>query len=449
MYKSFYNLDRKPFEITPDTSFLWLGENYKEALSILRYGILDNKGFLLLTGGAGVGKTSLVRALTNSFDSDVEWGVIDDPTLDRIDFYNEIARSFGIDKKFTSKVQFLIQFSHFLHKADDENKKVLLLIDECHLLSQEMLEEMRLLSNIEKADSKLINIFFVGENDFVELLGLSKNRAVRQRITLKTEIPPLSANETEDYIRHRLNIAGAEDKIFSAKACQAVYRYSAGTPLQVNKICDVALRLGAERGESTVTPALIESALGKVDLSTKAEVISIDGEARGQEAIQEKDYSQFKLGDRPDSKITGFNLEADRSSGWLKLGLAVLALVVVGGYFFKFYKTPVIPDKTTAQVVEQMEPAKELPIVSASPALAMLEDNGTEINQVKIDKLKSAILDKAYQEDVLADDVTTEAVVDEVVEVAASVTPDVDTVNETEILAEEVVVSEEQPEELF
>ncbi len=448
MYKTFYNLDRKPFEITPDTSFLWLGENHKEALSTLRYGILDNKGFLLLTGDAGVGKTSLIKALTKSFDSDVKWGVIDDPTHDRIDFYNEIARSFGIDKKFTSKVQFLIQFSHFLHKADDENKKVLLLIDECHLLSQEMLEEIRLLSNIEKADSKLINIFFVGENGFSELLGQQKNRAVRQRITLKTEIPPLSAHETEDYIRHRLNIAGAEDKIFSAKACQAVYRYSAGIPLQVNKICDAALRLGAERGESTVTPALIESVLGKVDLSTKAEVISIDEETGAHESGQEKDFAQFKLGDSPDSKITGFNLEADRSSGWLKLGLAALALIVVGGYFLKSNKTPVIPDETTAQIVEQVAHLEKTPAASPSPAVAVLEDNGTEINQVKFDELKSAILEKAYQEDVLADDATAVAVVDEVTEVGALVTPEVGAVNETKSTAEEVVVSEEKPEDL-
>ena len=210
MYKSFYKLDRKPFEVLPDNSFLWLGDHQKEALSTLRYGVLDNKGFLLLTGEAGGGKTSLVKALTKSFDSDVVWAVIDDPTLERIDFYNEIARNFGIDKKFTSKVQFLIQFSHFLHKADDDNKKVLLLVDECHLLSQEMLEELRLLSNIEKADSKLINIFFVGEQSFNELIGQPKNRAVRQRLTLTIELPRLTAGETEDYINHRLQLAGAE-----------------------------------------------------------------------------------------------------------------------------------------------------------------------------------------------------------------------------------------------
>jgi len=446
MYKSFYNLERKPFEINSDTSFLWLGGNHKAALSALRYGILDNKGFLLLMGDSGVGKTSLIKALTKSFDSDVDWGVIDDPTLDRIEFYNEIARKFGIDKKFTSKVQFLIQFSHFLHKADDENKKVLLLIDESHLLSQEMLEEIRLLSNIEKADSKLINICFVGENSFSEMLGQQKNRAVRQRITLETELPHLSAYETEDYIRHRLNIAGAEDKIFSVKACQAVHRYSAGIPLQVNKICDAALRLGAERGESTVTPALIESAVGKVDLSTKTEVISLDGEAGGQESGQKKDYAQFKLGDSPDSKITGFNLETDRSSGWLKIGLAALALIVVGGYFLKSNTTAVIPDETTVQIVEQVAPPKKTP--AASPAIAVLENNNTEINQVKVDELKSAILEKAYQEDVLADDATAGAVVDDGTEIDALATPEAGAVNETDTTAEEIVVSEEKFEEL-
>ena len=448
MYKSFYNLDRKPFEITPDTSFLWLGENHKEALSTLRYGILDNKGFLLLMGDSGVGKTSLIKALTKSFDSDVEWGVVDDPTLDRIDFYNEIARSFGIDKKFTSKVQFLIQFSHFLHKADDQNKKVLLLIDECHLLTQEMLEEMRLLSNIEKADSKLINIFFVGENSFTEMLGQSKNRAVRQRITLKADIPPLSVHETEDYICHRLNVAGAEDKIFSAKACQAVYRYSSGIPLQINKICDAALRRGAERGEATVTPALIESVLGKVDLSERAGTIAIDEEVGGQESAQGKDFAQFKLGDGPDSQITGFNLEADRSSGWLKFGLAALVLVVVGGYFFTSNNTPVVPDETTVQVAPQVASPKELPVVSPSPAVAMLEDNGTEINRVKVDELKSAILEKAYQKDASTGEATVVGDVEEVIEVDALVTPEVGVVNETEVVAEDVVVSVEIPEEL-
>lgn len=445
MYKSFYKLDRKPFEITPDSSFLWLGESRKEALSTLRYGILDNKGFLLMTGATGVGKTSLIQALTNSFDSDVEWGVIDDPTLDRIDFYNEIARNFGINKKFTSKVQFLIQFSHFLHKADDEHKKVLLLIDKCHLLSQEMLEEMRLLSNIEKADSKLINIFFVGENTFSEMLGQPKNRAVLQRITLKAEIPALSAQETEDYIRYRLNVAGAEEKIFSAKACQIVYRYSAGVPLQINKICDSALKIGAEQGEPTITPSLIERALGKVDLNTKPDIIKIDEGASFQESVQEKDFAQFRLGDNPDSKITGFNLEADRRSGWLKFGFAALFLVIVGGYFLKPGKTPVMPDEKTAQVAEQIALPKELPV--ASPAVSMLENNSSQINQVKVDELKSAILEKAYKDELLDRETAAVAIVEEGVADDTTVTPEEGVVHASEALVD--VVNESKSEALI
>ena len=436
MYKSFYNLDRKPFEIIPDTSFLWLGENHQEALSTLRYGILDNKGFLLLTGDAGVGKTTLIKGLTKSFDGDVEWGVIDNPTLERIDFYNEIARNFGIDKKFTSKVQFLIQFSHFLHKADDDNKKVLLLIDECHLLSQEMLEELRLLSNIEKADSKLINIFFVGESSFTELLGQPKNRAVRQRLTLTANIPSLSSNETEDYIRHRLEVAGAEGKIFSAKACQVVHRFSGGVPLEINKICDAALKLGANLEESIIAPAVVETALNKVDLPTDSDTIPIlTEESSGKTGVQ-KDYSKFNVGEDPDSKVTGFNIEQDHRAGWLKFGVAALALVVVGGYLFKSAQTPVAKMDSPPEIVEQVvESPKKLPVVSSSPAVAVLEENKGDINKIKAEELKSAILEKAYQEE--SDSDVSVAVTDEAAEVAEAVS-DIVVPEEKEVVADAV-----------
>ena len=399
MYKTFYNLKRKPFEITPDPSFYWVGDNQKEVLSLLRYGILDNKGFLLLTGDSGVGKTSLIKALTKSFGPEVLWAVIDDPSLERIDFYNDIARNFGIDKKFTSKVQFLIQFSHFLHKADDENKKVLLLVDECHLLSQEMLEELRLLSNIEKADTKLINIFFVGESSFNELLSLPKNRAVRQRLSLAADMKPLTANETEDYIRHRLSVAGAEEKIFTSKACQKVHLYAAGVPLQINKICDAALKLGVSEEEPSISPAIVERCLNKVDMTTASAETEVHTEVHAEEISPLRQFAQFKLGEDPDSQITGFNLDAERKSGWLKIAFAALALVVVGGYFFKSNFTQEASTEKTSPVVEQAAPARNLPSVSTSPAVTMLEKNSGEINKVKVDELKSAILEKAYNED--------------------------------------------------
>lgn len=164
MYLSHYNLSLKPFQISTDPKFLWLGENHKEAFATLKYGIMDNKGFLLLTGDVGTGKTTLINALINSLGSNVIAATIPDPNLEKLDFFNYIAKAFRIDKKFSGKGEFLIYFEQFLNAAYSKNKKVLLVIDESQRLNHVLLEEIRLLSNIEKQNTKLLNIFFVGQN---------------------------------------------------------------------------------------------------------------------------------------------------------------------------------------------------------------------------------------------------------------------------------------------
>jgi type II secretory pathway predicted ATPase ExeA/outer membrane protein OmpA-like peptidoglycan-associated protein len=274
MYTSFYNLHRKPFEMNSGPSFLWSGKNHEKAFSTLRYGILGNKGLLLLTGDAGSGKTILIKAFIQSLgkgDEGVEGvrcALIDDPRLERIDFYNAIARGFGIDATFTSKVQFLLQFSHFLHEAAAENKKVLLLVDDCHLLNQEMLEELRLLSNIEDAGAKLINIFLVGRPEFDDMLLQQKNRAIRQRLTLLAELQSLTVAETDDYIRHRLKVAGTEERLFTAKAVQVIHRFAHGVPFHINVICDRALENGSIHGLRIIDNKLIQSSVQGMDLPT-------------------------------------------------------------------------------------------------------------------------------------------------------------------------------------
>ncbi len=190
MYTQFYSLNKKPFQISTDPAFMWFGEKHKEALATLRYGILDNKGFLLLTGDVGTGKTSLINALLQKLGSDVICTTVPDPSLDKLDLFNYISAAFGMDMEFSSKGTFLVHFKNFLLKACKNNKKVLLIIDEAQLLTQEMLEEIRLLSNIEKADTKLINIFFIGQNEFNEILNRPQNRAVRQRMTLNYNLDP-------------------------------------------------------------------------------------------------------------------------------------------------------------------------------------------------------------------------------------------------------------------
>ena len=149
MYRSYYNLAKKPFQLTTDPRFLWLGEKHKEALATLKYGVIDQKGFQLVTGDVGTGKTTLINTLLESIEEDTLVANITDPALNLIEFFNFVALSFNIPRKFDSKIDFIIYFSQFLKKVYSENRNVLLIIDEVHSLSKEVLEHIRLLSNIE------------------------------------------------------------------------------------------------------------------------------------------------------------------------------------------------------------------------------------------------------------------------------------------------------------
>ena len=258
MYNEFYNLKLPPFQISCDPAFMWFGEKHREALATLRYGILDNKGFLLLTGDVGTGKTSLINALIQSLEQDVICTSVPDPSLIKLDFLNYIATSFGMDREFTSKGAFLTHFKNFLLSAAEKNKKVLLIIDEAQLLTQEMLEEIRLLSNIEKPDAKLINIFFIGQNEFNEILNRPQNRAVLQRMTLNYNLDPLTPEEVDEYIRHRLKIAGTQERLFDWDAVQEIFLYSGGFPRRINILCDHSLLSGFVREQRIIDAGIVK-----------------------------------------------------------------------------------------------------------------------------------------------------------------------------------------------
>lgn len=401
MYNSQYKFESKPFELRPDPAFLWLGEKYKEVLSTLRYGILANKGFLLLTGSGGMGKTTLINSLVEGLGDDVECAIISDPRLDRIDFYNEIAAGFGMNTVFSSKVQFLIQFSHFLHKAHDEKKKVLLLVDDCHLLSQDMLEELRLLSNIEKADAKLINIFFIGEPQFNEVLVRQKNKAVRQRLTLKSKLLPLNVNETGEYIQHRLCAAGRADRIFTARAIQLIYKHSRGVPRYINVLCEYALQRGATRGKKSIDHRLVKECVQRLDLTAEASSDQVDFESPGEKNIsshfQRDSFVIEKNNGLP--TMSGFSVESEIGKRrWLFI-LPLLFLICSSVYYF-------YPGRNIAHTVgkgkKQEKPVvlkEPLVKVTTSPAASVLKSSGLEINEKKAAALKHAILSKAYREE--------------------------------------------------
>ena len=230
MYLAHYKLHHMPFQISPDPRFLWLGEKHKEALAVLKYGVLNNQGFLLLTGDVGTGKTTLINTLVNSLGSETLFINVADPLLDKMDFFRLLAQAFGLEGKLNTKFDFLIAFRDFLNRAHDEQKKVLLIVDEAQKLSLDSLEEIRLLSNIERPDTKLVNVFFIGQNEFNDTLLRPQCRALRQRITIVHNIEPLNEAETAEYVKYRLRVAGAQREIFTGEAVWKIYQFSKGRP---------------------------------------------------------------------------------------------------------------------------------------------------------------------------------------------------------------------------
>lgn len=285
MYLSHFQLKHEPFQISTNPKFLWLGEKHEEALATLEYGVLENKGFLLLTGDVGAGKTTLIHALLHKLDKNTFAAFIRDPALDPLDFFQYAAHAFGMKgSTIDSKGSFLIQFEQFLLNAYESRRKVLLIIDEAQRMSQDLLEEVRLLSNIEREDSKLLNIFFVGQIEVNNLLTLESNRAIRQRISLNYNIEPFTERETRQYIEHRLKIASSDEtvgffapmekgsngritnkgyrlplprveqkKIFSDDALREIFAFSQGFPRLINIICDRALLTGFVENASLIS----------------------------------------------------------------------------------------------------------------------------------------------------------------------------------------------------
>jgi len=258
MYTAYYNLKERPFREAADPRFTWLSKKHFEALASFKYAALEKKGFYLLTGDVGTGKTSLIKRFLTELESDTIVATVTDPDLDKLDFFNYLAEEFGLNIMFDSKGAFLTRFKKFLFDAYQKNTRVILIIDEAHRINQELLEEIRVLSNIEKAESKLINIFFVGQPEFNNILLQDPNRPLRQRISVHYHLEPLSKDETVQLILYRLKVAGAASKIFSSKAFHEIYRFSAGYPRLAVTICDRAMLSAYARATDFIDEDIIK-----------------------------------------------------------------------------------------------------------------------------------------------------------------------------------------------
>jgi general secretion pathway protein A len=245
MYCQFYGLLRRPFEMTPDPAFLYLGEAHREGLAMFQYAVESRKGFVLLTGEVGTGKTTLLHALLSQLDARTSSAFVFNPRLKPIDFFKVVFDELGIEEPCRTKGEHLMALNRFLIAKLERDEPTLLIVDEAQNLSPEMLEEIRLLSNLETATSKLLQIMLVGQP---ELVARPELRQLRQRIVLRHHLRPFDAPECASYIDERLRLAGYTGKaLFDRGALREIHEVTGGIPRLVNIVCDGALLLGFSR----------------------------------------------------------------------------------------------------------------------------------------------------------------------------------------------------------
>ena len=254
MYESFYNLKERAFNLTPDPRFLYFTERHCEALSNLVYGIRERKGFLVLSGEAGTGKTTLINALLDTLDrANVLSAFIFNPILTVPEFFECLLSDFNVKSDEPSKTQVLLRLNSFLLERYRSGQVTVLVVDEAQNLSGEVLEEIRLLTNLETATEKLLQIVLVGQPELIAKLNSPHFRQLRQRISMRCKLEPLTQFETKEYINTRLEIAGLPtQEIFTDGTIAEIFRRSGGIPRLINTICDNSMLSGYASEAKTI-----------------------------------------------------------------------------------------------------------------------------------------------------------------------------------------------------
>jgi general secretion pathway protein A len=242
MYNNFFGLRKSPFNLTPDPEFLYMTVQHKEALASFTYGILARKGFVVLTGNAGTGKTTLLtQMLQNLPVARIQTSVIVNPTLTPAEFLESVLLDFGFEHVPSSKAQRISLLQRFLWRAHREGRISALIVDEAHKLSLEVLEEIRLLGNFESASQKLLQIVLVGQPELDTVLNSDSLRQFKQRIALRAVIQPFPVDKVGEYIQHRWTVAGGTAAPFSPAAIAGIAQASQGIPRVINAACDNSL----------------------------------------------------------------------------------------------------------------------------------------------------------------------------------------------------------------
>jgi len=358
MYQKFFGLAEAPFNLTPDTRFLFLSRKHREALANLIYGIQERKGFITLTGEIGAGKTTLCRALTNELNPDTtKTAVIFNSFLNEIELLQTINEDYGLPAESDSKRDLIRGLNEFLIRENSIGHNVILIIDEAQNLSPPVLEQIRMLGNLETETDKLIQIILMGQPELLDILARPELEQLNQRVSVRYHILPLEKEDVPLYIRHRLGVARAQIDIeFTTQALQLIYEYSGGIPRKINILCDRCLLSAYSKVSYTIDEEIVKGAIKE-----------IEGEKR------EKAGSLIHASEKTPIKI-----------GNLVLVLIIMGFVVTGGIILGIHfankefvnsldsaKAPSDPGSGQSSRLEKSDSLSTNPLMLASAASSL------------------------------------------------------------------------------
>ena len=414
MYTAFYKLRETPFSQAVNPKFTWLNEKQLKTLAAFKQKYIDKKGFFLITGDAGTGKTAFIKKLLAEIESKTIVATVTDPDLEKLDFFNWLSLEFNMNVMFKSKGAFLTRFKRFLLEAYQKNINVSLIIDDAHRINPELIEEILTLSNIEQAGNKLMSIFFVGHSGFNKLLQKKQNSRLKQSINAHFHLNPLKEEEIVQLILYRLKAAGAQAEIFSSRAYHEIYQFSAGYPRMVVNICDRAMIAGCISTTHIIDENLI------IECGKDLQIAGIKREIEGIDYLKEIPESKGPAPKAPKEKneeiktsiLSDLKIRIAPAARSAILPVFLAILVVLAIYFIYQFKssllswasidlgkeksTPVQSEPSASNISQKKEKVSEINMLT-SPAedeksiqtagkRAELSDDGYGLDKLKIDE---------------------------------------------------------------
>lgn len=320
IYDAYYGCKLEPFSLNPDPRFLYMTPRHQEALAQLRYVTMERRGFAVLTGEVGTGKTTIIRKIIEEVDKGVTTAYIFNPPRSLDELKESVSRELGLGWK--APQPFISCLNEFLLDSIRHDRVVLVIFDEVQALPIDILEEIRLLSNIETASAKLLQIVLAGQPEFDVMLDSVELRALRQRVAMRCSLEPMHSEETAEYIGRRLRVAGARRSPFTFEACSLIHKYSDGIPRLINSICDSAMIIGYASDAPVIEKSTVEQAVRDLGLKKDA-----GSSSASREQDEEKVARPFR-----------------RVASYAAVGVAVVAAVLlwitVGGVEPQFYAQP-------------------------------------------------------------------------------------------------------------